>query len=168
MKLGLRLRLCRQAGVWAWGLALPLRLRLRLRPPTSWRTGARKPGGFLPTNQPSYFTCTSTSISPPPPFRSKAQALGDFQPTKLPQMHFDFDFDPPTRRAGATSPGGFYQPTNQPSHFTYTSTSTSPLLGQRPKPGELRLRICFWHFDFDPPPPAPKVFCQPTNLLQGE
>ena len=52
--------------------ALRLRLPLPLGPgflptnpasPCPWRSKAKRPGGFLPTNQPGYFTCTSTSTS---------------------------------------------------------------------------------------------------------
>ena len=59
-------------------------LRLRLRPPLPGGPGpeTRPLGGFIPTNQPSYFTCISASTSTSPhPFRTRAQN-GERRPGK--------------------------------------------------------------------------------------
>ena len=71
-------------------------------PPLEGR-GYKAGGGS--TNQPSYFTCTSTSTSPPC-LRSGTKAQGggsSNQPTKLLQLHFDFDFPLKSNSALATS-----------------------------------------------------------------
>ena len=136
------------SGPEAWaGVPVALRLRLRLSSPLPKDLSASQPA-----NQPIYFSCTSTStwgqgngvrhwagglqfrLRPRFPsfwgvrgggvklrLSASVSALQGKTGVGVGDLHFDFDF--PLLRSGANSPGGFL-PTNQPSYFSCTSTST--------------------------------------------
>ena len=116
-------------GGGGWDVRLRLRLRLRIRfklhqaklgwggdlhfdfdfdsPPEG--PGPKAQGGFLPTKQPCTSTSTSTSTSPPLVQRAKPGGFPTNQPTKLLQLHFDFDIHFDFMKPEVY----LYQPTNQ-------------------------------------------------------